>query len=355
MKQICTLCGRTSSDGNLWCQEKYCPAEKSPEVFERGEWFANIEIISLLTFLRSSAVYVAQRGEQKILLKIAHDGCQERIKREAMILLALSKARHPMLPALLPAHELGKLSEYPYGKTVVKGQTKYFVVCEYIEGDTLRNLLLKNPQPWYQHVGWLMLSIADAVALLHQTNRLHFGISPDMILVRTDRQGIPRPVLLYLGLAGDTQNIVQSWDRRFALPAYTAPELVEMAGKIGPATDVYGLGLLLYEMLTGHPAYEHRQLRDEVVYYAVLKAPPPPTGRADLRNVPQIAERAIGKDYASRQKDIFTFAREIQANFPRVPKEKKEFQIPWRSIAIVVGTALALSLLLVLAFVLVPA
>jgi serine/threonine protein kinase len=173
-----------------------------------------------------------------------------------------------------------------------------------------------------------------------------------MILVRNDRQGIPRPLLLDLGIASDTQDIPNTWDRRFALPAYTAPELIEMAGKVGPATDVYGLGLLLYEMLKGKPAIEYHQKRDEVIYDSVIKVQPEATGRADLRNVPQIAEKAISKDYNQRQRDVLTFARELQANFPRVPKEKKEFKIPWRTIAIVVGTALAISLLLGLAMLL---
>lgn len=352
MKRICTLCGRASSDGNLWCQEKYCPAEKSPEVFERGEVFGNIEIIEMLTMTRSSAIYVARRSEQKILLKIAHADCQERLKREAMLLMALAKVRHPMLPVLLPAHELGSLKDYPYGKTVVKGDTKYYEVFEFVEGTPLRDMLLKNAQPYYQHVGWLTISLADVLALLHQSNRLHFSLCPEIILVRFDKLQVPRPVLLDLGLASDAGQLVQTWDRRFVLPAYTAPELIEMQGKVGPATDVYGLGLLLYEMLAGRPAYEYRLQRDEVVYATVTAGQPAPLNRTDLRNVPQIAEKAVSKDYSSRQRDVISFARELQASFQRVPREKKEFQIPWRAIAIVVGTALAISLLVVLAIVL---
>jgi serine/threonine protein kinase len=355
MKRICTMCGRASSDGNLWCQEKYCPAEKSPEVFERGEVFGNFDIIEMVTMTRSSAVYEAQRNMQKILLKIAHEGCHERLKREALLLMALAKVHHPMLPVLLPAHELGLLKDYPYGKTVVKGETKYYEVFDFVEGTSLRDLLLKNPQPWYQHVGWLTISLADVLALLHQSNRLHFSLCPEIILVRFDRQQVPRPVLLDLGLASDSGQLVQTWDQRFVQPAYTAPELIEMQGKVGPATDVYGLGLLLYEMLAGKPVYEYRLQRDEVVYATVTAGQPDPLIRADLRNVPQIAERAVNKDYASRQRDVLSFARELQANFQRVPQEKKEFRIPWRGIAIVVGTLLALSLLLALAVAINPA
>jgi len=352
MKRICIRCNRTSTDGNLWCQEKYCPAEKSPEIFERGEWLGDIEIVELLTVLRSAAIYKAKRGRQDILLKVAHEGCQEKLKREAKLLLELAGVKHPMLPVLLPAFAQARLQDLPYGKTVVQGCTRYFLVFEFVDGDTLRNLLLKNPQPWYQHAGWIALGLADVITLFHQRQRLHLCLSPDIVLVRLDKQGIPRIVLLDMGFAGDVQSIERAWDRRFVPPAYTAPELVEMKGKVGAATDVYGLGLVLYEMLAGHPAIEFRQERDENVYTAVLKSQPPATGRADLKNIPAIAERAISKDYTSRQPSPLHFAQELQANLPRIPREKKEFQIPWRAIAIVVGTLLALSLLLVLAVVL---
>ncbi len=350
MRHICTRCSRTSTDGNLWCQEKYCPAETSPEVLDHGDWFADIEIVNLLVVLRSSALYEARRGSTPILLKVAHEGCQEKLKREARLLAQIQeKRRHPMLPVLLPAHEQASLKDRPYGKTVLGGKTRYYMVFEYAEGDILRSLLLKNPQPWYQNVGWLALSLADVVVLLHQFQRLHLCLSPDVVLVRTDQQGVPRPLLIDLGMAEEPQTIQQSWDRRFTPPAYTAPELIEMRGKIGPATDVYGLGLILYEMLAGHPAYEYRLERDEDVYQDVLTQQPLPTGRNDLRLIPEIAERAIQKDYAARQKDLLAFAAELQASLSRVPKERKPFRVNWRVVGIITGTALVVSLLLVLA------
>jgi serine/threonine protein kinase len=350
MKRICPRCSRISADGNLWCQEKFCPAEHAPDILEHGEWLGNIEIVKLITVLRSSAVYEARRGDSRILLKVAHDGCQEKLKREALLLAAMNqRMQHPMLPALLPAHEQAKVAEYPYGKIAIGGHTKYYLVFGFVDGDLLRNYLLKNPQPWYQHVGWMMVSLADVVAYIHQYSRLHLCLSPDVILVRFDSQKIPRPVLIDLGLADDAQNITTKWDARFAPPAYTAPELIEMKGKVGPATDVYGLGLILYEMLAGFPAYSFGLQRDEDIYAAILTRKPANMGRSDLKNIPAIAERAISRDYNARQKDVITFASELQANFPRVPRERKPFRVNWRTVAIVMATLLAISLLLVLA------
>lgn len=350
MKRICTRCYRTSADGNLWCQEKYCPAEKSPEILEQGEWLGNIEILRLVTVLRSAAIYEARRGEAQILLKVAHEECEERLKREARLLLDLNRRRsHPMIPVLLPAHEQGSLAEYPYGKIAMGGRTMYYEVFAYAEGEILHNILLRNPQPWYQHVGWLVISLADVVALMHQAQKLHLCLRPEIILVRFDNEGIPRPLLLDLGLVDDASDIRNKWDNRYTSPAYISPELIEMRGKIGPATDVYGLGLVLYEMLAGHPASEFGLQRDEDIYQSVLTRPVPSMGRGDLKNIPAIAERAISKDYNARQKDVAAFASELQAFFPHVPHERKPFRVNWRVVAIVLGTILAISLLLVLA------
>jgi serine/threonine protein kinase len=352
MKRICLKCNRTSIDGNLWCQEKYCPAEDAPIIYDRGEWIGNIEIVELFTVMHSCAIYEARRNGKPILLKIAHEGYEEKLKREARLFVELSlRGQHPMLPVILPAHEQASVRIFPYGKVVVADKVKYYEVFSYVRGDLLRNLLLKNSQPWYQHVGWFVLSLADVIALLHANKKLHLSLSPDVILIREDKEGIPRPLLLDLGVAEDANQVINSWDKRFAIPAYTAPEMIEMNGKIGAATDVYGLGMILYEMLSGRPAFDYKIQKDDVMYHEVLTTRIAPTGRTDLKNIPGIAERAISKDYDSRHRTVMEFARELQANFPPVPKEKKEFRINWRMVGIVIGSLLAVSLLMVLAII----
>ncbi len=182
MKRVCTICERVSEDGNLWCQEPDCPAGGMPLVFGYGEWLADIEVIRLIRVLKTAALYEARRGKQKVLLKVAHDDCQNLLKQEAVTLLQLSqKTQHPMLPVLLPAYQQADLTQRPYGKTVFQNETKYYEVFQYAKGEMLRDTLLKNPQPWYQHAAWLTISLADVLAFIHlQAKKLHLNLNPEI-------------------------------------------------------------------------------------------------------------------------------------------------------------------------------
>ncbi len=355
MKRICQRCNIISQDFNLWCQEKYCPAENATEIFDNGEWFGPIEIIEPLIITRSAIVYHARRDKENILLKVANVGCEEKLKLEAKAFLQLAKAgQHPLLPVLLPAHIQGSIEQHPYGWIVIEGRLKFYAIFKYAEGTVLRNLLLKNPQPWYQHAGWIVISIADVIYYLHRAGKLHLCINPDVILIRFDKQGIPRPLLLDLGISASGQAAIDAWNGNYNLPAYTAPEILSGSSSPGPATDVYGLGMLLYEMLAGRPAYEYHLKKDEAVVGEISQAEFKPTGRIDLKNVPEIAEKAIQNQPGQRFADVPAFARALQSNFPAIPAEKKPFRVNWRMVFIVLGSLLAISLLLLLAMSAVP-
>jgi serine/threonine protein kinase len=355
MKRICQRCNVISQDFNLWCQEKHCPAENATEIFDNGEWFGPIEIIQPIVITRSAIIYQARRDKEQILLKVANVGCEEKLRLEAKAFLQLAKAgQHPLLPVLLPAHPQGTIDYHPYGWTVIEGRVKYFEVFKFVDGTILRNLLLKNSQPWYQHVGWIILSIADCVYYLHRAGKLHLCINPDVVLVRFDKQGIPRPVLLDLGVADPGDTIYELWNENYNLPAYTAPEIADGRSGVGPATDVYGLGTLLYEMLAGRPAYESHLKKDPAVLKNVMGGEFKTSGRIDLKNIPEIAEKSINRVYDHRFPDVLAFVNALQPNFPPIPAERRSFQINWRTVFIVLGALLAISMLLVLALSIVP-
>ncbi len=354
MKRICQRCNVISQDFNLWCQQKDCPAENATEIFDNGEWFGPIEIIQPVVIARAFIIYEAQRETERILLKVATTGNEDKLRREARAFLQLAEAgQHPLLPVLLPAHIHGSRQLHPYGWIVVNGHIRYYEVFAFAEGTILRNLLLKNPQPWYQYAGWITLSIADVILYLHRAGKSHLCLNPDSVLVRYDKQGIPRAMLLDLGLGDTAQNFASTWRDSYNLPAYTAPEILQEK-PVSAQTDVYGLGLLLYEMLAGKPAFEYHLLRDSAVYQKVLADSAAPTGRVDLKDLPNIAERAINHFPDGRFADVREFAYHLSKNLPPIPAEKKPVRMNWRMVFIVLGALLAIFIILSLALIISP-
>jgi len=347
---VCTVCQRVSPDGNLWCQEPDCPAGDFPAILDYGEWLGDIEVVRLLRVLRTAALYEARRGDEFVLLKVAHNGCQDQLRREARVLAEQGRGRgHPMLPELLPAYAQSDLKQRAYGKVVFRDETKYYVVFRHLQGEFLRDLLQKNPQPWYQHAAWITVSLADAVAFLHlKARRLHLNLNPDAVLVRLDRDGIPRPVLLDLGFAAEPGEIDPAWARRYAAPAYLPPEVLA-GGAPTHAADVYGLGLLAYEMLAGRPAFRFDQRRDEAVRRAVAAGEIEPLQRTDLAgDIHAIIQQATDRLPERRQQDVRAFAKQLRTKFGEVPAEHKR-SINRRLAAAVVALALLMVVLILVA------
>jgi serine/threonine protein kinase len=347
MKQVCVYCHRVAVDHNLWCQEKECPAENSPDLFSYGEQLGDIEIVKHLVTLRTSTIYEARRGQTPILLKIAHtdDVSCKRLEREAHFLMKMRKP-HPVLPLLLPAHQGKDRKTHYYGATVFRGVTRYYAVYQFVKGKTLRATLLENPEIFYKYAGWLVMSLAHAVEyrLRLQPDMLyHWAISPDTVLVRLDRDGIPRPLLLDLGMAVD-KTILQADSKPhqdFVPQPYLASATITELKAGHKAADLYGLALLLQEMLAGRPP-------------GPLNLPPAKTfhrqnlvaSRQDLGEKLQNLVQDTLKNPQS--KTTGSFALDLQSYFGEVPKEKQPRRITWTGVGIVVGTLLSILLLVVL-------
>ena len=174
MKRICQRCNVISQDFNLWCQEKYCPAENATEIFDNGEWFGPIEIIQPMSSparpLSTRPSAVMSKSCSKLPMWAVRKNCAAKPRP----FLQLAKAgQHPLLAGSCCQPIRRDTVEYhPYGWTVIEGRVKYYEVFEFVDGTILRNLLLKNPQPWYQHVGWITLSIADVIFYLHKAGKV---------------------------------------------------------------------------------------------------------------------------------------------------------------------------------------
>lgn len=355
MKYVCTHCERVSPDGNLWCVEQVCLAEAKPLVFDTGDDIGDIEIVRRLGITRTAAIYEAQRGETKLLVKVAHStpAAQDKLKHEATVLQTLAaKRQHPTLPVLVSPYSMVDVKERPYGKVAFRGETKYYLAFQYLAGEFLSDMLKSQPQPWFNHAAWTVMQLADAVAFMHDNGFIHQNISPSGVYVRLDRDGIPRPILLDLGsptsLATETPSIVGL--------SYTAPELL---GGVQPvrATDVYSLGLMMYEMLAGNPAYPSKSRSAENVRKDVVAGNAPKLRRNDLplpakpeyRDTIGFLDGAMNPRVENRQQDIPTFAHEVRRLYGDAPAERKGRRITRRGVIIaVVAAVLAIVVLQIL-------
>ncbi len=341
MNRFCEQCERVTIDGNLWCQERHCPAERGHAVLEYGDFLGDLKVTKLLRVWRTAALYEACRGDEQVLLKVAHEteDSEERLKREALAFEALTdkpwgpvgfvrsfmaKPR-PALPEILSPYPVP--SKRPYGEITLRGETKFFSVFKHLEGKFLSDLLLENPQMWHYHAAWIVIALAEAMQPLALAGKSHLLLTPDTILLDTDEQGHIRPVLLDLGfiVAGNELESIYEFGR-LADPAYTAPEL--LAGRAAktatPAADVYSLGMLFYEMLAGKPAFENKMRRDEKIREAVGQFRGGlPVGRPELETAGVIGVVDKATAPSGRYNNVAEFGSVLAGIYGRPPAEKR--------------------------------
>lgn len=355
MKQVCLLCERTSPDNNLYCQEIYCPAEMSPTILDYGEWLGDIEIIKPMAVLRSATLYRARQQQRQILLYVAHPGQThtDRLKRTAEFLrdIQTGKRQDDYLPVLLPAYANTTIKTDPYGKAMLRGHLLYFCVFDYFEGETLRDMLLKNPQLWIYHIGWLMIHLAYAVAFLQSKGKVHCGLSPETVLVHFDQKtNVPRILLFDLGIVSSYDDFSSHYDANLLFPAYTAPELLDQHHRTASyATDVYGLGLILYELLVGEPAFPFKLQSDADVYALVQQNRRVKMNRIeDVQRVADLALQSVNPQPAARLQSAADLAEQLIKQFGEVPGKKTNRQMQLKTSLVIIAALLAVAFLITL-------
>ncbi|MFN2537075.1 MAG: serine/threonine-protein kinase [Mycobacteriales bacterium] len=174
------------------------------------------------------------------LVTVAHDESSARAADEARTLAQLS---HPNLVQVFDAG--------------TDGGGRPWVVMEYVDGETLGEAMRRGPLPLAQ-VTEIGIAVADALAHVHAAGLLHRDVKPGNVLLgRVPGGGRDeiRPKLTDFGIARlvDAARVTTT-GLMVGTAAYLAPE--QVAGEpVGPAVDVYALGLLLLEVLTGKREY----------------------------------------------------------------------------------------------------
>ncbi len=273
---------------------------------------------------RCSALYVARRPNRRstetVFLKVAHTGRKEALKYEASL---LNRVNHPVFPRLLPP--MPPETRRPYAKLAVQREERHFLVLEYTEGEFLR-ALLDHTRPLDRDAAYITLGLAEGIAYLHKRHGvLALGVMPESVLVSVDRDGIPRPLLLNLGNARPL-DAAPCEESVYWASAYSAPE--QMQGyPCSERTDVYQLGLLFYEMLTGQPAHSVSLHKNDQTIRRMLLAGavvPFKQHRPDLRGtVGHIIHQAIAPAPEQRYRSTSAFGRAVRSVFNSVPSPTK--------------------------------
>src|SRR2546422_5966521 len=159
----------------------------------------------------------------------------KRFRREAE---AAASLEHP---GIVPIHEVGE-----------REGTCYFSMG-FIEGDPLDALVRREPMS-VRRAAELIAKVARTVHYAHEHHILHRDIKPGNILL--DQQGEPHLTDFGLARLVETESTVTRTMEVLGTPSYMAPEqAVGNNAAISSATDVYGLGAVLYQLLTGHPPF----------------------------------------------------------------------------------------------------
>jgi tetratricopeptide (TPR) repeat protein len=248
--------------------------------------------------------------EQRVAIKLVRRGAGgesllQRFRQERQILAALE---HPNIARLLD------------GGTTSGGVP--YLVMEYVEGTPIDDYCREHDLPIDARLR-LFVQLCDAVQYAHRGLVIHRDIKPANVLVTAD--GIPK--LLDFGIAKLTSAQTNATVTRLMTPDYASPE--QLAGKlVTTATDVYSLGLLLFELLTGKRPFENVHRTGET-------EPPRASSVSGLRQLRGDLDRillvALDPDPNRRYASVDKFADDVRRHLDGHPVSARGASLGYRT------------------------
>jgi serine/threonine-protein kinase len=237
--------------------------------------------------------------ERRVAIKILHErlaGDDEYVERFRHEARSVAQLTHPNIVSVIDRGG---------------DRGREYIVFEFVDGENLKELIVRSAPLPLQRAVELAVAIADGLSFAHKHGLVHRDVKPQNVLlsengpVKVTDFGIARSLDVEHGLT-QTGTVVGTGE-------YIAPEQAS-AGAVSPATDVYSLGVVLWEMLTGRVPFEGDNFVAVALRHVNEAAPDIRDFRSDIP--PRLAaaiDRALQKDPARRFPTMRSFADELRA------------------------------------------
>jgi serine/threonine-protein kinase len=203
-------------------------------------------------------------------------------------------------PGIVSIFEVGECDGHP------------FYSMQLVEGTTLAKQLRQGPLP-AREAAALLAKVADAVQAAHVRGVLHRDLKPSNILI--DSGGEPHVSDFGLAKRLEAEESVTHTGAILGTPCYMSPEQAAGSrGDVGPTSDVWSLGAILYQMLTGRPPFQASSPMDTLL--AVLESDPPVPRSIDQqvdRDLEMIALKSLQKPQELRYSSATELAADLRA------------------------------------------
>ena len=264
--------------------------------FSPGENVGPYRIIAQLGQGGMATVFKAYHPalDREVAIKVLHAAFKgdpqffTRFKREAQIVARLDH------PNIIPIYDFNEHQGEPY------------LVMRYVQGQTLKAYMQQRRQMSIDEVLRLLRPMCDALAYAHDQGVLHRDIKPSNIMLTDDG----RLFLTDFGLARMVQmgESTLSQDMLLGTPQYISPEQAQGEESLDAQTDIYSLGIVLFEMLTGNVPFSGDTPFAVIHDHIYKPLPLPRTINPDIDpNAEKVILKALAKEREDRFKDVRQF------------------------------------------------
>ena len=262
-------------------------------------------LVELLGDGGMAKVYLARDNslDREVALKVLREQFAgdeefvERFRREAMSIAALN---HP-----------GIVQVYDRGRTE---DGTFYIVMEYVPGGTLKERIKGKGNLASGEAAGIASQVADALAVTHDRGIIHRDIKPQNVLLTAS--GEAKVSDFGIARAASAKTMTQT-NSLLGTLAYMSPEQVR-GERVGPASDLYSLGVVLYEMLTGEPPYQG----DDPIATAMKHLDEPPRNPQEMNSaVPEELDALVVKLLAKDPEDRYVSAASLSEDLRRVRDE----------------------------------